>query len=205
MTQRTPRDWLHAPAFLRNRDPILNVLQRHLPKTGEVLEVGCGTGEHAVYMAPRLPGLNWQPSDFDPYCLDTAGARIAAADVANLRAPLALDVMSPVWPVGDLDAVVSINLVHIAPWIVAEALVRGAGAALRGNGVLYLYGPFSIGGRHTAPSNDSFDHLLKRHNPEWGVRDLDDLARAAAAHGLVLAETIDMPANNLSVFLVKQF
>lgn len=204
MIAETPRDWLHSPAVLRNRTPILEVLRRFLPETGQVLEIGCGTGEHAVYMARHLPGLNWRPSDIDPYCLETAAARIADARLPNLAAPVELDVTAIPWPVDPVDVVVCINMIHIVPWPVAQALVRGAVNALSEGGVAYLYGPFMVGGRHTAPSNDSFDRMLRRHDPDWGVRDLDALTRVARQGGLRLVDTVDMPSNNLSVFYEKE-
>ena len=204
MTGSTPRAWLHSPAIARNREPILEVLGAGLPEKGAVVEIACGTGEHAVHMARNLPGLNWQPTDVDPYCVQTTAARVAEAGLDNLAAPIALDVLTDPWPVTAADAVVCINLIHIAPWPVTVALVTGAARALGEGGLLYLYGPFMVSGRHSADSNDSFDRMLRRHNPDWGVRDLVDVTRVAEQCGLRLAETVDMPANNLSVWYTKE-
>ena len=198
-----PASGLHFPATQRNREPILAVLSRVLPAAGVVLEVASGSGEHATYFAPRLPGIVWQPSDRDPTLLASIAAHAAASGVANIRPPLALDIEDETWPVARADAVVAINLIHIAPWKTGLALLRGAAAVLSANGPLYLYGPFMRGGRHTAPSNDSFDRSLRRQDPSWGVRDLDAVAKAAEFHGFMLDDAIEMPANNLSVVFRK--
>lgn len=192
-----------AAAAERNQGPILAVLERVLPATGVVLEVASGTGQHAVYFASRLPGLVWQPSDPDPAMRASIAARAVAAGLPNLRPPLDLDVTAGPWPVGAADAVVAINLIHIAPWEAGRALMAGAGRLLGAGDVLYLYGAFRIGGRHTAPGNVAFDAALRRRDPAWGVRDLDAVAAEAAAHGLALAETVSMPADNLSVVFRK--
>jgi SAM-dependent methyltransferase len=188
-----------APATARNRESILAVLARVLPPSGTVLEVASGTGEHAVYMAARLPGLTWQPSDADPVAAEVIGRRVARAGAANLLAPLVLDAGARAWPLRHADALVCVNMIHIAAWAAAAGLMRGAGRVLSEGGVLYLYGPYSIGGRPTAPSNAAFDEQLRRQNPEWGVRDLDAVTAEAEVNGLALAETVAMPANNLSV------
>ncbi len=188
-----------AASSERNRDPILAVLKRVLPAAGTVLEVASGTGQHAAYFAPRFPRLIWQPSDPDPEMRASIAAWAAGTGDANLKPPLDLDVRSASWPVDSADAVVAVNMIHIAPWAACEGLLAGAGRLLDTGGILYLYGPFHVGGRPTAPSNAAFDESLRRRNPEWGVRDVDDVAAAAAAHGLELTETVEMPANNLSV------
>jgi SAM-dependent methyltransferase len=190
---------LRAPATARNRDPILAVLRRVLPAQGTVLEIASGTGEHAVHFAAALPGLTWQPSDPDPQARRSVSAWREAAALPNLRPPLALDVSGPDWPAGPVDAVVCINMIHIAPWRAAEGLVAGAARVLPPCGVLFLYGPYKEGGRHTAPSNEIFDADLRARDPEWGVRDLDDVKALAARHGFEFAERVAMPANNLSV------
>jgi len=192
---------LHSPAADRNRDPILAVLARVLPTSGVVLELASGTGQHAAHVAAALPGLTWQPSDPDA----AARASIAAstAHLPNVRPPLALDALAP-WPLdAPIVAMVAINLVHIAPWAVALAVFAGAGARLPLGGVLVLYGPYRIGGV-TAPSNDAFDADLQRRNPAWGVRDLEALVDAAARHGLALAETLALPANNHALVFRKR-
>ena len=187
----------HAGATQRNRVPILDVLRRVLPAEALVLEVASGTGEHVRFFAQSLPGLCWQPSDADPAAL----ASIAAwcAEQANVRPPLALDVPAPAWPVERADALVCINMLHITPWSTCEGLMRGASRVLRAHGVLYLYGPYRIGGAHTAPSNAAFDERLRGENPAWGVRDLEAVVACAGAQGLHLHEQVPMPANNFSL------
>jgi SAM-dependent methyltransferase len=190
---------LISPSADRNKGPILEVLERILPPGGMVLEIASGTGQHAVHFARALTRLTWQPSDVEGECLRSISAWLAACRLPNVRQPIALDVRALPWPVAEVDAVVCVNLLHIAPWPVVPALFAGARAALRGPGPVYLYGPYSIEGRHTAPSNEAFDRVLRAHDPEWGVRDLAEVARVAAVEGFDLSETVGMPANNLSV------
>lgn len=184
-----------APAAGRNRDPILDVLRRHLPATGLVLELASGTGEHVVHFAAALPGLTFQPSDPDPAARASIDAWAAGA--ANIRPTLALDAAAPGWPVTAADAVVCINMIHIAPWSATEGLMRGAAAILPTGAPLILYGPYRRGGAHTAPSNAAFDADLRARNPAWGVRDLEAVAALAAAQGFAPPEVVEMPANNL--------
>ena len=188
----------------RNREPILKVLERVLPKTGLVLEVASGTGQHVVHFAQALKGVSWQPTDMDAACRRSISAWLVTAELANVRRPLDLDVRALPWRVPTLDAIVCLNLIHIAPWSVATALFAGAGLALRETGLLYLYGPYSVQGRHTAPSNAAFDSALRAENPEWGLRDLKEVESLAKDQGFDLAETIEMPANNLSVLFRKR-
>jgi hypothetical protein len=187
------------PAVARNRDPILAVLRRVLPARGTVLEIASGTGEHAVHCAAGLPHLLWQPTDIDSNALRSIAAYRHAAQLPNLLAPLELDVTSPVWPVKTAEAIVSINMIHIAPWAAAEGLMASAGRLLTDGNVLYLYGPFKENGLHTAPSNASFDASLRRQNQEWGVRDIGEVSELARKHRLILVERVTMPANNLSL------
>ena len=188
-----------APAVARNRDPILGVLRRHLPETGTLVEVSAGTGEHAAYFAAAFPGLTWQPTDPDPDARASIAAWARAAKLNTLRPPLALDAASDTWPVERADAVLCINMIHIAPWAAAVHLVEGAARVLGAGAPLVLYGPYRREGRHTAPSNEAFDADLRRRNPEWGVRDLDAVAALAAENGFALHEVIEMPTNNLTV------
>jgi SAM-dependent methyltransferase len=193
-----------APAAARNRDVILAVLDRVLPKSGVVLEIASGTGQHAVHFAQALPGLIWQPSDADEASrasIDAWRKHIAVANpIANLKAPVALDVRVSPWPVPDvLDGIVCINMIHIAPWAAAVALFDGAAAHLSPNGVLFLYGPYKREGEHTAPSNEAFDTQLRTTDPAWGVRDLEDVVALAHRNGFALDEIVPMPANNLSL------
>jgi hypothetical protein len=199
MTDRRFEDAQTSPAVARNRDPILAILRRVLPAHGTVLEIASGTGEHAVYFAAALPHLTWQPADLDPNALRSISAYRACAQLPNLLPPLELDAASPVWPVASADAMVSINMIHIAPWTAAEGLMAGAERILRGGDMLYLYGPFKENGRHTAPSNAAFDASLRTRNPHWGVRDASEVSDLARRHGLALVERVAMPANNLSL------
>ena len=190
---------LYFPHVARNREPILDVLRRVLPRQGLVLEIASGGGEHAAYFASNLPGLRWQPTDTNSEMFESIAAHRAAAGVANLLEPLDLDVTSLQWPVERADAMVCCNMIHIAPWAVTEGLIAGAERTLARGGLLYLYGPYKVDGRHTASSNEDFDASLRARNPLWGVRDLTEVSRLAERHGFALSETVPMPANNLSV------
>jgi ubiquinone/menaquinone biosynthesis C-methylase UbiE len=180
------------------------VLRRVLPVHGLVLEIASGSGEHAAYFAKALPQLTWQPSDPQEEALASIAAHREDAGIANLLAPLQLDVTASSWPVQRADAVVCCNMIHIAPWAACEGLITGAARVLPVGGVLYLYGPYKIGGQHTAPSNQEFDSYLRGQNPAWGIRDLDEVTALARRHNLVLVETVAMPANNLSVIFTRE-
>ena len=188
-----------APATGRNRDPILAVLRRVLPLEGLILEIASGTGEHVAYFSGHFPRLVWQPTDPDPALRASIAAWTTTVSGTSILAPLDLDATRHPWPVARADAVLCINMIHISPWTATEGLMRGAAHILPAGGLLYLYGPYKRGGRHTAPSNAQFDESLRAQNASWGVRNLDEVVQAAAAHGLRLHEIIDMPANNLSV------
>jgi len=192
---------LFAPAAQRNRGPILEVLQRVLPARGRVLEIASGSGEHVVFFARALPSMTWQPSDPDPEARASIRAWIAQEKVENVLAPVVLDMMSARWAylLEPFDAVVCINMIHIAPWEACLGLLYGCEQRLPAGGPLILYGPFMRGGKHTAPSNATFDASLRRQDPRWGVRDLDDVVREAGLRGFALAEIVEMPANNLTV------
>jgi cyclopropane fatty-acyl-phospholipid synthase-like methyltransferase len=197
----------YAPATLRNREPIREVLRDVLPERGKALEIGSGTGEHAVFFAASFPEIVWQPTDADPECLASIAAWMAEAALPNLRPPLHLNVEDRSWTaVADqgFDAVVSINMIHIAPWEACRELMAGAARVLRHGGVLYLYGPFMIDVRHTAPSNAAFDESLKEMDPRFGVRDVAAVAAEAAVIGLTLEKQVPMPANNLSLIFRRQ-
>jgi SAM-dependent methyltransferase len=188
----------HAPATVRNREPIREVLARELPTSGTVVEIASGSGEHAVAFARAFPHLTWQPTDADPSALASIAAWRDEAGLSNLAAPLALDVMRP-WPFDRADAITCINMVHIAPWEAALALFANAGRILAPDALLYLYGPYRFDGQFTAPSNAGFDQSLRARDPRWGVRDVRDLTAAALEHGFTLRGTIAMPANNHSL------
>lgn len=180
----------------RNKHAILAVLERVLPAAGTLLEVASGTGQHAVHFARHLPGWTIQPSDLDPANLASIASWQAEAALPNLRQPIALDVGDENWDVDSLSAIYCANLIHIAPWEAALALLRGAGRHLAAQAQLVLYGPYRIGDQHTAPSNQAFDQSLRERDPRFGVRDLEAVVASAAQHGLELQERVPMPANN---------
>ncbi|MGB3789559.1 MAG: DUF938 domain-containing protein [Phormidesmis sp.] len=197
----------YAPATERNRQPILDVLERVLPEAGTVLEIASGTGEHATFFAPRLGRLQWLPSEPDMDSRASVAAWVKALPSENLLAPLALDVSQQPWPVEDPDfelsepitAVVNINMLHISAWEMCEYLMAGVQRVLPVGGVLYLYGPFKQDGKQTAPSNEAFDAMLRDRNPDWGIRELEAVSMIAQQHSLSLTEIVPMPANNFSV------
>lgn len=199
---------LFSPSAARNRDAIRDVFLRYLPERGAVLEIGSGTGEHAVYIAAALPGLRWIAGDPDAAARASIAAHIADVGLANLDGPHAVDVSEKNWDKalsGPFDAVISINMIHIAPFAAARGLFAGAGRLLQPRGKLLLYGPFAKGGVHTAPSNEAFDASLKARDPRWGVRDLEhDLAPLAQEHAFMRETVVEMPANNFTVVFVKQ-
>lgn len=195
----------HAPATLRNRSAILDVLRTVLPSSGLVLEIAAGSGEHAIFFAERLPGLQWQPSDVAPDACVSIDAYRIEAGLPNLLPPIALDASSDPWPLAQpVDGIVCINMIHISPWASCEGLMRGAGRALKPGGALYLYGAYRLNGVFTAPSNAEFDTSLRARQPTWGVRDLEAVTDLAAASGLTREAVIPMPANNHSVVFRRQ-
>lgn len=193
----------HAPATVRNRDAIADVLEAVLPPSGTVLEVASGTGEHIVHFAHRFPQLVWQPSDYADVSLPSIAAWVAEAGVTNVQPAVQLDAASKDWPVQQADAILCINMIHIAPWAATIGLMAGAGRLLPTGAPLYLYGPYLREGVETAPSNLAFDQSLKDRDPDWGLRDLFAVTARAAGQGLVLERVIEMPANNLSVIFRK--
>jgi SAM-dependent methyltransferase len=201
-----PDGRLDAAAFHRNHQPIWRVLEKFLDgKSGEVVEAGSGTGQHVVFFARRSPSVTWWPSDLNDAHLKSIDAWRAHARLPNIRAPMRIDLSDPAWcpemhdgsGPGPLLAVFCANVIHIAPWRVAEGLIAGAARYLREDGRLFLYGPFKRDGRHTALSNAVFDTSLRDNNAEWGVRNIADVQTLAESVGLNLVAIIDMPANNL--------
>lgn len=190
-----------APAALRNREPIAEVLGDWLPAEGLVLELASGTGEHAVHFAERLPALDWQPSDVHPDAISSIRAWRAAASLPNVREPLIIDASSTDWPIDGADAILSINMVHISPWASALGLIEGSARLLPPGGPLILYGPWLSDEVLTAPTNLAFDADLKRRNAEWGLRRVEDFGAVASQRGLDLVETRTMPANNMMLLL----
>ena len=194
----TPGGALASPAAARNREPILRVLQAHLPARGRVLEIAAGSGEHAVAFAGALPGLEWTPSDPSAEARTSIAAWAGAAGLTSLCNPLALDVLDEAtWPQGPFGALVCINMIHISPWAATQGLMRLAGRVLPIGGLLATYGPYREAETPLARSNAAFDESLKARDPSWGLRDRDEVAAAARAEGLALTRRVEMPANNL--------
>ena len=195
-----PPGAMTAPAAARNREPILAVLREWLPGRARVLEVASGTGEHAVWFAAGLPGVIWQPTENTAERLASIAAWRGEAGGANLLAPVALDAgAAEEWPVVAADAVVAINMIHIAPWGVTLGLMTGAARVLRPGGVLLLYGPFREAGVDLAESNAAFDADLRERDASWGLRGLGEVTAVAAAVGLRMEARRLMPAHNLAV------
>lgn len=188
-----------APHVARNAGAIVDVLRGILPDAGLALEVASGSGEHALHFARAFPHISWQPSDPDPVALRSIEAWRSSAGLPNLRAPVELDAAADAWPVSHADAMLCINMVHISPWAAAQGLMRGAGRLLAAGAPLYLYGAYRQQGVPTAPSNEAFDLSLRTRNPEWGLRNLEDVTGEAERNGLALEAVVPMPANNLSV------
>ena len=186
-----------APAALRNREPIAEVLRDWLPEKGVVLEVASGTGEHSALFAEQFPNLEWQPSDLSPDALSSILAWAAIAALPNLRPPIEVDASRPDWPIRSADAVLNINMVHISPWSAALGLLNGAARLLTTGAPLILYGPWITDKWPTAPSNLAFDADLKRRNPDWGLRKVEAFVREAFKRGFEFADQRQMPANNL--------
>ncbi|WP_029584035.1 DUF938 domain-containing protein [Bradyrhizobium sp. URHD0069] len=207
-----PDGRLDAPAFHRNHQAIWPVLQQFLAgKSGDVVEAGSGTGQHVVEFARHSPEIVWWPSDLNEQHLRSIAAWRAHVGLANIRPPLRIDLSDPAWcpemhdgsGPDQLLAVFCANVIHIAPWRVAEGLFAGAGHYLRPDGRLFLYGPFKRGGKHTALSNAVFDSSLRDNDPDWGVRDVEALEELAANAGLKLIEIAGMPANNLILVFAR--
>ena len=192
-----------APAAARNRQPILEVLLPHLPEKGLVLEIASGTGEHVVHYAAARPDLTFQPSDPDASARASVDDWVQTMGLSNVRPALEIDVTKEAWPVERADAVLCCNMIHIAPWEATIGLVSGAARLLPPGGLLFTYGPYRRGGRHTAPSNETFDADLKRRNPAWGVRDLEAVTELAHREGFSGPEIVEMPANNLSLLFKR--
>lgn len=203
---------LDAPAFHRNHEAIWSAIGGFLAtQSGDLLEIGSGTGQHAAAFAPRAPGITWWPSDIHESHLKSIAAWRTYSGVANLRPAQRIDLSDPGWGwTGDavrdapLTAMLCINVLHISPWYVSKKLFAGAGRFLRKHGRLFVYGPFRRDGAHTSPSNAAFDASLRAANPEWGVRDVSDLNELARSAGLTEAEISPMPANNLVLAFARE-
>lgn len=189
----------YAPATLRNRDAIADILQQALPNAGLVLEVASGSGEHAIHFAERFPTLIWQPSDHDPVACASIAAWAADAALPNIQPPLALDASSPLWPVDRADAILCINMIHISPWAATLGLLDGAARLLDDGGPLIVYGPFLKSDIETAPSNLAFDAQLRERDPAYGIRAVEDIDAEAQKRGMERVACHIMPANNLTL------
>lgn len=192
-------DRRYAPATLRNRASIAEVLAGVLPDAGTVLEIASGSGEHAIHFAEMFPHLTLQPTDPDDQAIASIAAWVRRAALPNLRPPLQLDVTAPVWPVARADAILCINMVHVAPWAATAGLLHGAAACLPPGAPLFLYGPYRRAGVPTAASNEAFDADLRTRNPAWGLKHIEAIVSLAADCGFSVPRITEMPANNLSV------
>lgn len=196
---------LYAPAAARNRGPIFEVLQSYLPERGLILEIASGSGEHVAFFAERsAPELIFQPSDPSADARASIDAWVRHSQSVNIRPAIALDAASAEWPINNADAVLCINMIHIAPWEATLGLMAGAERILPPEGFLYLYGPYRRNGRHTAASNEAFDQDLRDRDPAWGVRNLETVAAVAETHGFAPPIVHEMPANNLSVIFRRK-
>ncbi|MEM9274845.1 MAG: DUF938 domain-containing protein [Cyanobacteria bacterium P01_F01_bin.143] len=197
----------YADATQRNRQPILEILQRILPPEGNILEISSGTGQHAVFFASELVNHDWYPSDPDSLSRDSITAWSNSHPSDNLHEPLDIDAMTACWAIENakvsINAIANINMIHISPWKACLGLMAGANRILSSGGILYLYGPYKRNGQHTAPSNEMFDRSLRSRNSQWGVRNLEDVVAIAESEDLELQEVVEMPANNLSVIFRK--
>lgn len=207
-TNQTHDPHMNRPATGRNREVIVDVLRDTLPDRGTVLEIASGSGQHITYFAKQITHLNWQPSDPDAAARASIDAWRKTNDVEDLVGPaMEIDARVDIWSLAhikDLAAILSINMIHISPWAACQGLLRNASRVLPAGGVLYLYGPFKVGGVHVAQSNADFDLSLQSENPEWGVRNLDDVAEEALKQNFQLMKTVRMPANNLSVIFHRK-
>jgi cyclopropane fatty-acyl-phospholipid synthase-like methyltransferase len=189
---------LRFPATARNRDPILAVLRDVLPAKGDVLEIASGSGEHVVHFAAALPGLRFFPTDVDPEAIASIDAWREHENLTNVMPAIALDVRDTTWPIDRVDVILCSNMIHISPWEATIGLLDGAARIVPAGGLLVLYGPFMLDGKHTADSNAAFDASLRARDPAWGVRDLRDVEKQAEQRAFGLVKTVQMPANNLT-------
>ena len=205
-----PPNLAFSPAADRNKQAILDVLLRVLPKNGRALEIASGTGQHIIFFAAAMPGWSWQPTDADAAALPSIATRVQAQQQTNVRGPLWLDVLTAQWPASGsafaetFDAIYCANMLHIAPWETCAALMQESHRHLATDGVLITYGPYLESAVPTSPGNLAFDHSLRTQNPAWGIRRLEDVTEQAQLAGLDLHERHAMPANNLLLVWRKQ-
>ena len=188
----------------RNKQPIAHELCRLFARPGLLLEIGSATGQHASHFCEQLPHLQIQPSDYDAEHLETLRKRVALGQWPRLLPPLQIDVCETPWPIAAADYVFSANMMHIAPWAASVGLFRGCSTILAAGGLLVTYGPYKLGGQHTAASNESFDLSLRARNADWGVREVNDLVALGAPLGLELVERLSLPANNQMLVFKKR-
>ncbi len=199
----TPGEQRHAPATLRNRDAIVEVLRAILPDQGNILEIASGTGEHIVYFGKTFPDLTFQPSDPDPACCQSIAAWTKREAMPNILPPKQLDAQARDWDVAKPAAILCINMVHISPWESSIGLMEKAGTLLDPGGPLYLYGPYLREDVETAQGNLDFERSLKSRDLRWGLRDVADMDVLAARNGFVRESLTEMPANNISLIYRK--
>lgn len=200
-----------APAAERNKAPILQVLQKVLPSdfAGQALEVSSGTGQHVTYFAKQFPNSRWQPTELEPSLISSISAYISAFESSNVLPPFVLDASLPFSAQNEnlressFDFIMCANLIHIAPWNVAEGLFAGAGIVLKPNGAMITYGPYAVDGVLSPDSNVQFDKTLRSRDSSWGIRDVRDVRELARRNGLSLEETFEMPANNKCLLFRK--
>jgi cyclopropane fatty-acyl-phospholipid synthase-like methyltransferase len=191
-----------SEACERNKAPILEVLRLAFADRTQILEIGSGTGQHAVHFAAHLTHLTWHPTEQLAYLADLA-SRVKLEGPRNLRQPTVLDVKQTIWPLRSVDAIFSANTLHIMSWAEVEAMFRGVDIVLSAHGVVCVYGPFRYSGRYTSDSNRDFDLMLKERDPLSGLRDLTDVSALAARHALKLRADHDLPANNRLLEFVR--
>lgn len=193
----------HAPATARNRDAIASVIGKYLPKTGTILEIASGTGEHLVHFARTFPQLLWQPSDYDQAGLASINAWASDSGLDNILPPIRIDAASTDWPIEQADGILCINMIHISPWEATMGLISGSASRLSKGAPLYLYGPYIQKGVPTVESNLAFDRSLRDRNAAWGLRSVEDVVEYAKQKGIMLQAIREMPSNNLSLVFSK--
>lgn len=194
---------LFSQAADRNKHAIVDVLQDVLPSSGTVLEIASGSGQHIVHFAQAMTQLDWQPSDPQPVNRQSIRSHSDDAELSNVAAPLDIDVTQMPWPIVEVEAIVCINMLHIAPWQAAIALFQGAAEVLARNSALVTYGPYRRGGQFTSGGDESFDASLRSQNVDWGIRNVEDLTALASEHQFTLTNTIAMPANNFTLLFSR--
>ncbi len=212
MNKILPKLKQYAPATQKNRQSILEVLQKVLPNDGSILEIASGTGEHSIFFAPHFSPRKWIPSDVNIASLNSISAWLDDCHIDNIEQPLLIDISTESWlnkyqylwqNEPKITAIININMIHISPWQSCLGLMNSARQILSKDGILYLYGAFKIDNKHTALSNEIFDQSLRSQNSQWGVRNLQDVIEVAKNNGLICIEIIEMPSNNLSVIFKR--